>query len=170
MALLPDIIAIIIATFSVIGFTVVISIPTISSTFFQLLMQSPGSRTKVLRVEPAFRIIERFSKPQWVVYYSLLSLGFTIPGLLILFDAISGVDLLAPSLAILVVGLSAFIVGTSYVVLRSTIFLPKEVKQLLPYLEEDGVTPKHRRKRCPACRKLIPGDSDYCPKCGKKCS
>lgn len=173
MALTSDGIAILIATFSAVGFTIDVAIPTVSSTFFQLLQDRDEREARLLRTEPAFRIIERFSKPRWVVFYSMLALTFIVPGLLILLEALLGtqtwsvVNLQTGSLVLLIIGMVLFVAGTFYVILRSTILLPEEARKLAEYLSSAKTHIRHRRpQRCRNCGAANGKSAKFCKKCG----
>lgn len=173
MALSSDTIAIVIATLSAVGFTIVIAIPSLSSLFYQLLSRNTGDGLKLPELEPSYRIIERFSQPKWMSTYYLLSWWFIVPGILVVLQGLVGsqIALQVASLTIMLVGVGAFLVFNSYVVLRSTVFLPNEVrKKIIEYMAsaKTQIAPSARRpkKVCPKCGCLCANSSKFCRNCG----
>lgn len=171
MSLEPGTVATIIVTLSVAGFTIIIAIPTISSTFYELLTDKDEDEAKFLQLEPAYRLIERFRQPKWFLFFAFLSIVFIVPGVLIVVDALFGWDTQVYGLWLLLVGMILFVGGTFFAFLRSTILLPSELRKTISYLES-GLrkvkNTKPKRKRCPYCGALNDLDSRFCKKCAKE--
>lgn len=179
MALDQDTIALLIATLSVVGLTVVVAIPTVSSTYFALLSKREDDDSSLMEIEPGYRLLKLLAQPDWVMFFYSLSILFVVPGLLMVLDAISGAQMVGPvnfqldSLILLTIGMGLFVGGVVFAFLRSTILLPFEVKLTIAYMQavrnRIKVTPRQRQfKKCPNCGTPNGKLSQYCRLCGAK--
>jgi hypothetical protein len=122
---MPDTAAVIIATFSTVGFAITLAIPTLSAGALQLF-ESRGEKTIH---QPAFRLLSKFAQTKWVAFFNILAAIYLLSGLLVILNYfITAYDFVPISMTLLLFSILATIAGTLSITVGSAIYSYEDVK------------------------------------------